>query len=53
MSNGYGQSNTLKSGTLSVEIGGEKITFKVSKSDIKDLNAGKVSEIRGKIARQV
>ena len=51
---GYGQSgSTLKSGKVEVEIGGKKFTFKVSKSDLKDLNEGKISTIRGKIARQV
>lgn len=51
---GYGQSgSTLKSGKIEVEIDGKKFTFKVSKSDLKNLNEGKISNIRGNIARQV
>lgn len=54
MVGGYGQSgNNIKSGTLNFEIGGQKITFKVSKSELKDINEGKISNIRGRIARQV
>lgn len=54
MVGGYGQSgNNIKSGTLNFEIDGQKITFKVSKSELKDINEGKISNIRGRIARQV
>ena len=54
MVGGYGQSGAdIKSGTLNFEIGGQKITFKVSKSELKDINEGKISNIRGRIARQV
>lgn len=51
---GYGQSGaTLKSGKIEVEIDGKKFIFKVSKSDLENLNKGKVSQIRGNIAKQV
>jgi len=36
-----------------MSIGGQKIKFKVSKSEIKDLNEGKISTIRGRIAKQI
>lgn len=50
---GYGTNVDLKSGTLSFEFGGQKFKFKVSKPEVKDLNAGKISTIRGRMARQV
>lgn len=57
---GYGQSgSTLEAGKFTTTIGGEKITFKLSKSELKDIqkdgkiNEGKVSEIRGRFAKQI
>jgi hypothetical protein len=56
MSEGFGGEN-IKEGSLSFEFGGEKITFKVSKSDLKGVDKkhanfnGHVATIRNKMAK--
>ena len=58
MQQGFGEA-AIKSGKITVDLGGEKVTFEVSRSDLKGIDRtkanfdGKVASIRGKIARQL
>jgi hypothetical protein len=58
MAKGFGGEN-IKEGSLSFEFGGEKITLKVSKSDLKGVDRkhanfnNQVLNIRSRIAKQI